>query len=88
MTEPHTIHLPVVRYRDKDGNHTCATDFKTGEVCEFYRTQRMGTWETCLFSPADGLPYHESMQRRTDEEAGPDMGTLIPGAWCPVWKES
>lgn len=27
MTERHTIHLPVIRYRDKAGNPTCAADF-------------------------------------------------------------
>ena len=26
MTEQHTIHLPVIRYRDKAGNPTCAAD--------------------------------------------------------------
>lgn len=34
MTEHHTIHLPVIRYRDKDGNPTCAADFETGDVCK------------------------------------------------------
>ena len=43
MTEQHTIHLPVIRYRDKAGNPTCAVDFETGDVCQFYRTQRLGT---------------------------------------------
>ena len=33
MTEQHTIHLPVIRYRDKAGNPTCAVDFgQTGDA--------------------------------------------------------
>ena len=31
MKEQYTVHLPVVRYRDKDGNPTCAADFQTGD---------------------------------------------------------
>jgi len=29
MTEQHTIHLPVIRYRDKAGNPTCAAATQT-----------------------------------------------------------
>ena len=86
MTEQHTIHLPVIRYRDKAGNPTCAADFETGEVCKFYRTQRLGTSETCVFAETGShSKYADTMERR-DGVHGPGMGTLIPGDWCPVWE--
>ena len=86
MKEHHTIHLPVIRYRDKAGNQTCAADFQTGDVCTFYRTQRMGVGETCVFAEtASNSKYADNMVRR-DGVQGPGMGTLIPGAWCPVWR--
>ena len=86
MTEQHTIHLPVIRYRDQAGNPTCAADFEIGDVCKFYRTQRLGTGETCVFAETpEGSRYAQSMDRR-DGVQGPGMGTLIPGDWCPVWE--
>ena len=86
MTEQHTIHLPVIRYRDQAGQPTCAADFETGDVCKFYRTQRMGCGETCFFAETpEGSRYAQSMDRR-DGVQGPGMGTLIPGDWCPVWE--
>lgn len=88
MTEQHTIHLPVIRYRDKSGQPTCAADFQTGDVCQFYRTQRMGVGETCLFAETGSYSrYADTMKRREGSE-GPGMGSLIPGKWCPVWKKS
>jgi hypothetical protein len=88
MTERHTIHLPVFRYRDQAGNPTCAADFEIGDVCKFYRTQRMGCGETCVFAETrEGSRYAQSMDRR-DGVQGPGMGTLIPGAWCPVWPQN
>ena len=86
MREQHTIHLPVIRYRDKAGNPTCAADFETGDVCKFYRTQRLGTGETCVFAETGShSKYADNMMRR-DGVQGPGMGTLIPGDWCPVWE--
>ena len=88
MTEHHTIHLPVIRYRDEAGNPTCAADIETGDVCKFYRTQRMGVGETCVFAETDSRSKYAKSMLRRDGAQGPGMGTLIPGAWCPVWKES
>ena len=88
MKEQHTVHLPVVRYRDAAGNPTCAVDFETGDVCQFYRTQRLGTGETCVFAETGThSKYADNMDRR-DGVQGPGMGTLIPGAWCPVWPQN
>lgn len=70
---------PVTRYTDPDGNPTCAASFKTGEVCQFYRTQRLGTHETCLFAP-ESKGVHEKTERRGNK------GSLIPQATCPLWK--
>jgi len=72
--------MPVDRYRDDDGNPCCAKDFKEGQVCPFYQTQRFGANETCLFAEDNGR-YRESMKRRKDGN-----GTLIPLKTCPVWK--
>ena len=83
--EHHSI--PVVRYRDAQGQPTCAIDFPGGKVCEFYRTQRFGFNETCLFAEgAAGARYTATMQRRTGKDRD-GTGTLIPLATCPVWRD-
>ncbi len=64
MTEQHTIHLPVIRYRDKAGNPTCAADFQTGDVCKFYRTQRLGIGETCVFAETHSAIALDLLQER------------------------
>ena len=66
-------------YHDKDGNRTCAADFNDGRICKFYRTQRFGTRETCLFSP-DVNKYADTLRRR----GYGGLGSLIPGDWCPI----
>ena len=88
MTEQHTIHLPVIRYRDKAGNPTCAADFETGDVCKFYRTQRMGVSETCVFAETCAHSRYADMMQRRNGLGGRGTGTLIPGKWCPVWSEA
>jgi len=72
------ITLQFTRYRDKNGNPTCGTNFADGNSCEFFRAQRFGTIETCLFAPAGGR-YLKQLERR---ESG-----LIPGDWCPLFKK-
>ena len=63
-------------------------DFETGDVCKFYRTQRLGIGETCVFAEThSGSKYADNMMRR-DGAQGPGMGTLIPGDWCPVWEST
>lgn len=74
--EIETVNLPVIRYRDSKGNPTCAKNFPKGEVCQFYRTARLGTEETCVF--ANGF----EMERRDEGK-----GYLIPLDNCPIWKD-
>ena len=77
------VNIECVRYKDKENNPTCACNFETGEVCQFYRTQRFGCNETCLF--ASEINYRgltEIIHRR-----GNGQGTLIPLENCPLWKE-
>ena len=75
------VTLTFDRYRDNDGNPTCAVNFKTGEICQFYATQRFGINETCIFAPPSWRGTTSIMERR------PNDGTLIPGDWCPLFKE-
>lgn len=73
--------LPVIRFRDKDDNPTCAANFSTGEVCMFYGTQRMGSNETCWFEISCGHgKFGRPLLRRKQGK-----GTLIPLAECPIW---
>ena len=65
------------------GSPMCATDFNNGKVCQFYRTQRFGTIETCLFAPPGYRGMSESLPRSKNGQ-----GVLIPGGWCPIWKVS
>jgi hypothetical protein len=77
------IHLvPLVRYRDHEGNPTCATDFPDGRVCIFYATQKFGCAETCWFAEKNGSRWRALERRR----AG--YGTLIPLSTCPLWPDS
>ena len=69
----------VKAYRDSKGNPTCARNFETGEVCIFYRTQRFGCHETCVFGDTESK-YMKSLKRRDGGN-----GSLIPLACCPVW---
>jgi hypothetical protein len=72
-----TGHIDVEVYFDSKGNRTCAVNFTTGQVCKYYRTQRFGTYETCLFAPSQGQ-FLEHLQRQDGD------GRLIPGDWCPI----
>lgn len=74
--------FPVKRYRDSTGCPTCA--IKTGEVCIFYRTQRFGCNETCVFADDTGHEaYFENMKRRDNGN-----GSLIPLKTCPIWQDT
>ena len=76
-----TLEVPI--YRDNEGNHTCAVNFKTGESCPFFRTQRFGTHETCLFASEVG--HHK---RGLSRRGADGTGTLIPLRTCPLWAHS
>ena len=75
-----TVQVPLTRVRDANGQPSCACSFETGEICDFYRTQRFGFNETCLFAPDTLNGIGSILQRRKNGE-----GTLIPGNWCPLW---
>jgi hypothetical protein len=76
------VQLEVVAYFDQNGNPTCACDFKTGEVCEFYRTKHFGQFETCVFSSDNPLQRHPG--RDVSKQTQDNLGKLIPGDWCPL----
>ena len=63
----------LTRYRNRDGEPTCAIDFVLGKVCRFYGTARYGSIDGCIL---DG----QSLRRRNGGK-----GTLIPLSTCPVW---
>jgi len=74
--------IDVEIYFDADGNRTCASNFKDGSFCKFYRTQRYGTIETCAFAHKQNK-YADQLQRRGEN----GIGSLIPGDWCPIVNE-
>ncbi len=76
-TQIEQVLIPVIRYRDSQGNPTCAKNFPNGEICEFYRTSNFGTNESC--------GYCEVKLFRREFDGKPDMGSLIPTPDCPVW---
>ena len=63
-------YLPVEVFTDPHGNHTCASNFETNEICMFYGTSHFGTKEVCL---ATGQP----IGRIKD-------GFTIPVEGCPM----
>jgi hypothetical protein len=81
------ISIEYTRFRDINGQPTCACNFGTGEVCEFFRVQRFGSNETCLFAPDRGGGLGVALFRRTDSKGVVGNGCLIPGAWCPLFRE-
>jgi len=78
-----TTTIEVVRYRDPEGRPTCALSFNTEEVCKFFRTQKFGTVDTCLFAE-QYYKYNESQQRYNDDI----YGYMIPLSNCPVWNKN
>jgi len=76
-----TKSIDITVYRDSKGNPTCAKDFPTGQICRFYRTQRFGCHETCVFADDSGK-FLKSMIRR-----GKGDGSLVPLDNCPLWDE-
>jgi hypothetical protein len=74
------ITIDLYRLRDNEGNPTCIYNIGTKEVCEYYRTQRFGTWSTCIFAPIVQRGLGEHLESRGE------LGTLIPGKWCPLFK--
>ena len=72
--------LKIKRYK-VNGNPTCATNFVTGDVCIFYRTQMFGCSETCVFAKSGGnIGFTETLVR-----SNKGAGHLIPLSYCPVW---
>lgn len=76
-----TILLEIPRFRDADGNPTCAADFRLGQVCPFFGTQKFGQHETCWFGTKTSEMW-EPLWRRDAP-----LSSLIPLAKCPVWVE-
>jgi hypothetical protein len=62
--------LEVEIYRTPEGKPTCASDYRTGKVCEFLRTRKFGTVNVCFFGDRDML----------------DEGYQAPHDGCPIWK--
>lgn len=78
MTLYATLKIPIF-FDEGDRQPTCAINFSTHEHCQFYRTARFGSYETCLFAP-------EENERPGLLERRPNKGGLIPGEWCPLHK--
>ncbi len=74
------ITVTYTGYTNNNGQPTCALNFAAGEVCENFCTLRLGSLETCIFSPVEnGLSI--PLERRGEDQ----LGLLIPGDWCPLW---
>lgn len=67
--------IAVTAYRTPDGKPTCATNFDTGEICQFVKTRKFGLVEVCTVR---GRDIHR-------DDGG--RGYLVPAAGCPVWAE-
>jgi len=64
--------LKFTKYYTNDNKHTCALNFKTGDVCAFHGTRRMGTVDVCLINPGDDLDRYDDI----------DIGFVKPGNCC------
>lgn len=72
-----TVTLTFDRFRTSEGEPTCIVRVYE-EYCIFFRTAYMGTVETCAL-----VPSMMPLTRRGKD----GLGYLIPGEWCPLWKE-
>jgi hypothetical protein len=83
MSEPtpnkESVNLPLHRFRDSQGNCTCASNFATGTFCPFLMTSSFGTREHCFWTEGRGR-LRPMLERRDD-----GRGTLIPQPECPLW---
>lgn len=79
MTEEY-FSLVIKRYRDNDGNPTCAMSFDTGAVCVFLGTAKFGLCDVCTYQNHAGA----DLERRDLPEAH-GVGSLIPTEQCPLW---
>lgn len=70
------VNIPVKRYRDKDGERTCAISFQAGSVCIYHGGMWFANGSLCEFTG-------DYLSRR----GGDCYGTLIPCDKCPLWKE-
>lgn len=78
------VNLTVTKYMTPVGKQTCALNFETGEVCIFYRTQRFGTCETCLFVAENHRGIGRILKREVGSNGIPGDGFLIPDKECPI----
>lgn len=81
------VSIRATRYFTDGGEPTCARRFgvkvdgSDSQVCEFYRTQKMGVHETCLFASDDDHGLGVRLRRRGVHE----HGSLIPGSFCRLF---
>ena len=81
------IRVEIVRYRDKEGQPTCALNFQSWDVCKFLGTRKFGQEGVCMLCP-DAV-----LLRRL----GTGCDTLIPLAFteskaervraCVAWRD-
>lgn len=68
--------IAVTAYRTPGGEPTCATNFDTGEVCQFLTTRQFGLVEVCAVFGEDIKRTHSGKKY---------LGYLTPVNCCPVW---
>lgn len=73
------VNLPVMRYRDSDGNPTCIADARNGSYCPFLTTSGFGTREHCFWLEGS-VKSRPQLERRNR-----GYGTTIPHKECPLW---
>ena len=64
--------IPVIAYRTPGGAPTCARDFNSGYICQFFTTRKLGLVECCGYLGMD-----------LERENGDGWLNPLPG--CPVW---
>lgn len=73
-----SITVSYKRFSTEDNKPTCALNFRTKDVCVFYRTQNFGQTEFCLFT---------GNKIFRQNEGGKEIGHTIPTPDCPLWTE-
>ena len=74
------VKIAVSRFRDKNGEPTCAADFAAGLVCRFYVTIGLGQSEKCTACLDERRCFIQLHRRGKSRD-----GSLIPNYQCPLW---
>lgn len=68
--------IKIEKFRDDDGNPTCAVNMLNGQWCRFLGSRKFGAIDVCMYG------------EQKDLRVRPYTRYTIPHKECPVWAEA